>query len=66
MFHGLIPRFLRRLDRDGELKVMMSDKFDGVEVIGVGPIVHIHQRQLVVIDLLELERTGRLSPSADR
>ena len=38
MFHGLIPRLP---DADGELKVMMSGKFDGIEVIGVGPIVDI-------------------------
>ncbi len=54
MFHGLISSIALGAG-NGELKLMMSDKFDREELIGVRPIVHIDQRPLVAVDFLEPE-----------
>jgi hypothetical protein len=64
VFHNLISSIALG-HGDGELKLMMSENFDRIKFIGVGPVVHIDERYIVAVDLLR-KRTGRLSPSADR
>ena len=54
MFHDLI--FSVALgERNGELKLMMSGNFDRVQIISVGSVVHIDERYIVAVDLLEAE-----------
>jgi hypothetical protein len=45
---------------------MMSDDFDSVEVVGIGPVVHINPLRLWLSCSSYRKRIGRLSPSADR
>src|ERR1700730_18673935 len=40
-------------DGNGELKMMMSGEFDGVEVVTVRPVVHIDQCELAMVEFLK-------------
>jgi hypothetical protein len=43
MFHDLVSSVALG-DGNGKLKLMMTDNFDCVEVISVGPVIHIDER----------------------
>jgi hypothetical protein len=64
MLHDLISSIALR-DGNGELKLMMSVNVDGKKLTGVGPVVHIDECHIVIIDLLESE-TNRSMVAVNR